>query len=270
MPELPEVEIIVRDLSSVLIGQKVMDAKFLNIQIREKYSYKRTSILKGRLLKSISRRGKNIIFHFTENMAMICHLKMTGRLLVKENSTLDNKHRHFFIIFEKSKLHYYDVRKFGRICILKENNLQNHPRLKKLGPEPFEIESQHFADIVKKRNKAIKPALLDQEIIAGLGNIYADESLFYAGIRPTLKASAISRVRLKRLHSSIIKVLNKAINKRGTSVDDYLDGFGRRGSFQNRIAVYGKTGQPCPKCGIQLKRIVLGGRSTHYCSKCQK
>lgn len=270
MPELPEVETIVRDLSSVLIGQKVVEARFLNNRIRENCDYKRASILKGRQLKNISRRGKNIVFHFTKNIALICHLKMTGKLLIKADSNLDKKHLHFFIKFEKSKLNYYDVRKFGRICIIKEKNLINHPRLKKLGPEPFEITPELFADIIKKRKKAIKLALLDQEVVAGLGNIYADESLFYAGIRPTLKASGISRIRLKRLHSSIIKVLNAALNYRGTSVDDYLDGFGQRGGFQNQIAVYGKTGQPCPNCGIQLKRIVLGGRSTHYCSKCQR
>jgi formamidopyrimidine-DNA glycosylase len=270
MPELPEVETIARDLSLALIGQKVKSAKFLNTTIRENCGYKSASILKGKTLRCISRRGKNLIFHFSDNAAMVCHLKMTGQLVIETNPALDKKHLHFYIKFENSRLDFCDVRKFGRICIAKESNLVNHPRLKKLGPEPFEITAEHYADIVKKRNKAIKLVLLDQQICAGLGNIYADESLFEAGIRPTLKPARISKARLKKLHQSIIKVLQMAINNRGTSVDDYLDGFGRSGNFQDLLKVYGKIGQTCPNCGSQFKRIILGGRSTHFCPKCQR
>lgn len=270
MPELPEVETIVNDLSKILTGQVVEDARFINTAIREKCNYYPVKVLRGKKLKSISRRGKNIIFMFSDNIAMVYHLKMTGRLLIDSDISLAKKHRHFYIKFKKSQLDYYDVRKFGRICIIDKEQLVNHPRLMKLGPEPFDITAKHFADIVKKRNKSIKQILLDQEIIAGIGNIYADESLFNAGIRPSVKASRISKVRLSRLYESLIKVLNFAISKRGTSVDDYLDGFGQKGSFQNLLKVYGKTGKACPNCGSLIKRIILGGRSTHYCIKCQK
>ncbi|MCD6162713.1 MAG: bifunctional DNA-formamidopyrimidine glycosylase/DNA-(apurinic or apyrimidinic site) lyase [candidate division Zixibacteria bacterium] len=270
MPELPEVETIVNDISSALIGQVVKNAKFLNTAIREKCNQYSVKVLKGKELKSISRSGKNIIFIFTGDIAIVCHLKMTGKLIVDSEISLANKHRHFFIEFAKSRLDYYDVRKFGRICIIGTSNLANHPRLMKLGPEPFEISAKHFANIAKKRNKPIKLVLLDQEIVAGLGNIYTDESLFNAGIRPSVKASKISIIRLIRLHESIIRVLDFAISKRGTSVDDYLDGFGQKGNFQSLLKIYGKTGQTCPNCGLQFRRIVLGGRSTHYCPKCQK
>jgi formamidopyrimidine-DNA glycosylase len=270
MPELPEVETIARDLASILTGQEVKRAKLITAAIREDCGYKNLSSLKGKCLNSISRRGKNLIFHFSGNTAMICHLKMTGQLLIRKNTRPDKKHLHFYIEFTKDKLEYYDVRKFGRVCVIKENNLEKHPRLQKLGPEPFALTPDLFAKLIKKRNKAIKTALLDQEICAGLGNIYADESLFDASIRPTLKAGKISTARLKQLHRSIIKVLEYAINNRGTSVDDYLDGFGQSGNFQNLLKVYGKTGQACPNCGKPIKRIVLGGRSTHYCSICQR
>jgi len=270
MPELPEVETIARDLASVLVGQKVVKAKFLNTAIRESCFTRKESDLRGKKIRQISRRGKNLIFHFSDNLAIVCHLKMTGRLLVNSDRPEDKKHLHFLMKLNKSDLSFYDVRKFGRICITTESELNQHPRLSKLGPEPFDISPDEFTDIVKRRNKSIKVILLDQQILAGLGNIYADESLFDAGIRPTLKPYRISRNRLKILHESIIKVLNIAIGNRGSSVDDYLDGFGQSGNFQNLIKVYGKTGQSCPNCKTPIKRIILGGRSTHYCTKCQK
>ncbi|MCP4581833.1 MAG: bifunctional DNA-formamidopyrimidine glycosylase/DNA-(apurinic or apyrimidinic site) lyase [candidate division Zixibacteria bacterium] len=270
MPELPEVETIARDLASALIGQKVLKAEFLNTAIRENCYTREETDLNGKTINRISRRGKNLIFHFSENLAMVCHLKMTGRLLVDSDRSRDNKHLHFFMRLDKSDLSFYDVRKFGRICITAESELNQHPRLSKLGPEPFDITPAEFTDIVKRRSKSIKLILLDQEILAGLGNIYADESLYSAGIRPTLKPYRISRARLEILHGSIIEVLDVAIGNRGSSVDDYLDGFGQAGNFQNLIKVYGKTDQACPGCETPIKRIILGGRSTHYCMKCQK
>lgn len=270
MPELPEVETIARDLSAVLSGQVVGDARFLNTAIRENCNRYKPSKLKGSKLTAISRRGKNLIFKFDNNLSMVCHLKMTGRLIIDADSSNDNKHLHFEMKFDKSRLSFFDVRKFGRICITDMKGLNDHPRLSKLGPEPFDISPAEFIKRVKKRKKTIKLILLDQQVIAGLGNIYADEALYDAGIRPTAKPYRISKDRLLKLHHSIIKVLNNAINNRGTSVDDYLDGHGRKGNFQNLIKVYGKTGRNCPRCGVLIKRVVLGGRSTHYCPKCQK
>jgi len=269
MPELPEVETIARDLAFALTGQKVIETVFYNSAIREDCGIKDESTLNGKTLKRISRRGKNLIFHFSDNLAMVCHLKMTGRLLVNSNLNQDKKHLHFFIKFDNADLSFCDVRKFGRICITTEQGLIEHPRLARLGPEPFDITPDKFADIIKRRNRAIKTVLMDQQVIAGLGNIYADESLFDAGIRPTLRPKRITITRLRKLHGSVIKILTRAIKNRGSSVDDYLDGFGRTGNFQNLIQVYGKTDQRCPKCGSRIKRIVLGGRSTHYCVKCQ-
>jgi formamidopyrimidine-DNA glycosylase len=270
MPELPEVETIARDLALVLQGQKVRKARFLNLSIREKGDYRSPDVLEEKRLLGISRRGKNLIFHFSENLAMVCHFKMTGRMVLDSGHNFDKKHLHFFVEFERSRLDYFDVRKFGRISILKEENIQNHPRLKKMGPEPFSINSEQFARIVKKRHKAIKLVLLDQEVVCGLGNIYADESLFDAGIRPTLRPDRISVTRLKHLHVSIKKVLRKAIKKRGSSVDDYIDGFGRTGRFQNMLNVYGRGGETCKECQAPIKRIILGRRSTHLCPRCQK
>lgn len=270
MPELPEVETIARDLSFALKGQKVKQAKFLNLAIRENGDYRSAKVLEGKRLVRITRRGKNLIFYFSENLAMVCHLKMTGRMVLKTDQTFDKKHLHFYIEFERSRLNYFDVRKFGRISIFKEENIKNHPRLKKLGPEPFSVSPEQFTAIVKNRNKAIKLVLLDQEVICGLGNVYADESLFDAGIKPIRRPGRISVTRLKRLHESIVKVLKNAIKKRGSSVDDYIDGFGRAGEFQNMLNVYGKAGEACKECHTPIKRITLGGRSTHFCPRCQR
>jgi len=270
MPELPEVETIARDLHNVLSGQKVMAAEFLNTAIREDCTRFAPTVLIGNNLESVSRRGKNLIFRFQNNFAIVCHLKMTGRLIIDADLPNNKKHLHFQMQFDKSRLSFYDVRKFGRICITDLSGLEKHPRLRKLGPEPFALTSDEFVKLVKLRNKPIKLILMDQEIIAGIGNIYADESLYDAGIKPTLKPSKISRPRLIKLLESIVKVLTISINNRGTSVDDYLDGHGQKGNFQNLIKVYGKTGQPCPTCGAKIKRVVLGGRSTHYCTRCQK
>jgi formamidopyrimidine-DNA glycosylase len=270
MPELPEVETIARDLRSALLNQRVLEARFLNTLIREQGSFRSADILNNKTLHSISRRGKNLIFHFSDDLAMICHLKMTGRLLLRNLESRQDKHLHFYIQFEKSLLNFYDVRKFGRICILKEKDIANHPRLHKLGPEPRAISIDEFMKVIKKRNKAIKLVLLDQEVIAGIGNIYADESLYEAGIKPSIKSSKVPTAKLKKLHKAINDVLELAISKRGSSIDDYLDGFGQAGEFQKIIKVYGRTGEACKKCKTPIKRIVLGGRSTHYCPKCQK
>lgn len=270
MPELPEVETIVRDLRSALEGQLVRHAEFLNTYIKESGDIPTLTDLIGQRLIAIERRGKNIIFRFENDLAMVIHLKMTGRLLFDKLPPNEDKHLHFRMEFEAAKLYFYDVRKFGRIGLYDLSGLAKHSRLSKLGPEPFEVIPGQFAGLFKNRNKPIKIALMDQEIIAGIGNIYADESLFAAGIRPNLKASKIKPDRLKRLHKAVMKVLKKAIDNRGSSVDDYLDGFGNSGKFQNSLKVYGRTGEKCPKCKSVIRRIVLGGRSTHYCPKCQK
>ncbi len=270
MPELPEVETIVRDLRSALQKRIVRHVEFLNTYIKESGDTPSESSLCGLRLITIERRGKNMIFRFENDLSMVIHLKMTGRLLFNKLPPKEDKHLHFRIEFDNASLYFYDVRKFGRIGIYDSSGLAKHPRLSKLGPEPFAFTPSRFAEMFKKRNKPVKIALMDQEIIAGIGNIYADESLFAAGIRPNLKATKVKSDRLKKLHKSVIKILNKAIDNRGSSVDDYLDGFGNSGKFQNLLKVYGRTGEKCYKCKSTIKRIVLGGRSTHYCPRCQK
>lgn len=270
MPELPEVETIVRDLRSALNGRLVRYAGFLNAYIKESGDNPSELSLYGKRLIAIDRRGKNIIFRFENDLSMVVHLKMTGRLLLDKLPPKEDKHLHFRIEFDDANLYFYDVRKFGRIGIFDSVGLANHPRLIKLGPEPFELTPTRFAKLFINRQKPIKIALMDQEIVAGIGNIYADESLFAAGIRPNITTSKIKPDRLKHLHKAIMKVLNKAIDNRGSSVDDYLDGFGNSGRFQNFLKVYGRTGEKCYKCKSTIKRIVQGGRSTHYCPGCQK
>lgn len=270
MPELPEVETIARDLRAALIGQSVVDVFIVNETIVEPERDYDVAQLIGKRIKHIDRRGKNLLLYFEYGLAIICHLKMTGRLIVDNTEKNHDKHLHFWIQFEKNRLLFYDTRKFGRICFISEKRIGRHARLARLGPEPFDITNTRFAQVVKARHKAIKLTLMDQEVIAGIGNIYADESLFAAGIRPTRKSSTVSRQQLLRLHWHVRQTLQKAIDNRGSSVNDYLDGNGRKGNFQNLIEVYGRTGAACRRCGTTIKRIILGGRSTHYCPHCQR
>ncbi len=269
MPELPEVETIARDLRAVLIGQRVLEVRLLNHAVVEPERGYDISALSGKMIKRIDRRGKNLMLFFESHLAIVCHLGMTGRLIIDHPETSQSKHLHFWIQFEKNRLSFYDVRKFGRICFISEMKIDQHARLAGLGPEPFEISSTRFIQTLKARQKAIKSTLMDQGIVAGIGNIYADESLHAAGIRPTRKASTVTRRELLRLHECVRRTLQKAIDNRGSSVDDYLDGNGRKGNFQKLIKVYGRTGEPCRRCGTAIKRIILGGRSTHYCPRCQ-
>ncbi len=270
MPELPEVETIARDLRGALIGQSVVAAYIVNEAIIEPERDYDPAELVGKRITRIDRRGKNLLFYFESGLAMICHLKMTGRLIVDDTVPNQGKHLHFWIQFERNRLSFYDVRKFGRICFISEKRIDRHPRLARLGPEPFDIIGSRFVSVVKARHKAIKLTLMDQEVIAGIGNIYADESLYSAGIRPTRRSSELSRRQLSRLYECVRLTLQKAIDNRGSSVDDYLDGNGRKGNFQNLIEVYGRTGAACRRCGATIKRITIGGRSTHYCPHCQR
>jgi formamidopyrimidine-DNA glycosylase len=221
-------------------------------------------------IESVARRGKMIIINLSGGHSLLIHLGMTGRLLILPASADVEKHTH--VLFElgpDEQLRYVDVRRFGMVRSMETGLVEPFLQSKKLGPEPMTIEATEFRDLLSTRRAAIKGLLLSQSLVAGIGNIYADEILHRAGIHPLREASDLSSSEGKALHRAMVEVLNEAIEKKGSTVSDYVDARGKSGSFQNHHQVYRRTGLPCFTCGSQIRRKVVAGRSTHYCTVCQ-
>jgi formamidopyrimidine-DNA glycosylase len=262
MPELPEVETVVRTLRPLLVGRRIENAEFGQLRVLRGLPADTADSLRGQKVVSIERHGKFIAIRLDRG-CLVVHLGMTGKLLMDAEPT---KWTHAVFTLDQGTMLYDDPRQFGRI----EYGADLPGRVTALGPEPLEITPDEFARRLKLRKSPIKAVLLNQAVVRGVGNIYADEALFRAGIRPTRIAAALTRVRVNRLHTAMQEVLAEAIESRGSSVSNYVDAEGRRGSFQNAHRVYQRTGEPCVTCGAQIKRIVVAQRSTHYCPRCQK
>jgi len=262
VPELPEVETVVRTLAPKLTGRRIVDARFSSKHvIRQNFS-----VLRGRVrdqaVKSVSRHGKFIVLELERGFLTI-HLGMTGKLL------LDNEPGPYArAVFELDRglLVYDDVRHFGRI----EWSARLLERAAALGPDALEISLEDFLKLLEKRHSRIKPLLLNQKFLRGMGNIYTDEALFEARINPRALASSLSKQRAGRLHRAMVDILETAIRMKGSSISDYVDANGLKGSFQLQHQVYGRAGEPCAICGSAIRRIVVGQRGTHYCPKCQR
>lgn len=269
MPELPEVETIKRDLET-----NILDLSFLGVKVRDaRVLYDITPArfqkqLTGRTIRRISRRGKGLIFHLDQGYLFV-QVKMTGFFVIGSKS--DAKETK--IIFRLSNgqyLNYNDQRLFGWFFLVK--NLVQIPYLHTIGPEPLDdaFNPDWLKDHLEKRTSPIKPLLMNQHFVAGIGNIYASEILFKAGIHPKKKANRLTRKQIDLLHRSTVAVLKESIAFRGTSMRNYRDSKGEKGNFLEHIRVYGKTKEPCPACQSEIKRIVQAGRSTFYCTQCQK
>lgn len=265
MPELPEVETVVRGLRGPLVGRT-----FTKVQVLWPRTVK-TSIpeleqnLPGQRIEAITRRAKYLQFQLSSGATLFIHLKMSGDLLVEP--VTDPIHPHVRAIFELDNHHqlrFKDMRKFGRVYLVNDPNQV----IGKLGPEPLanEFSVADFSALFKKRSGRLKPLLLNQEFIAGIGNIYADESCAIAGIDPRRQVDSLTVEELTRLYHAIRQALSAGIMHKGAS----LDAVYRGGEFQNHFQVYGRTGEPCFTCGREIIRVVLGGRSTHFCSHCQR
>ncbi|MCU0510081.1 MAG: bifunctional DNA-formamidopyrimidine glycosylase/DNA-(apurinic or apyrimidinic site) lyase [Anaerolineae bacterium] len=226
--------------------------------------------LQGREVIAVGRRGKYLLMHLDDGQTLVAHLRMTGRLSIvaADSPLLEDKHtRAWFGLAGGDALVFNDSRKFGRIWLAE----RLEDVVGKLGPEPlaWDLTPEDSARI-RRRKVAVKALLLDQTVVAGVGNIYADESLFRAGIHPLRKASTLTDAEAGRLYDALREVLNEAIQKRGTLLRDYRTPYGEDGYFQNDLRVYGKVGMPCPRCGEPIERIRVTQRSTHFCPKCQK
>ena len=287
MPELPEVETIARGVDARLRGDRIVDAWFgSHRNLLRTPAARQATGLRDRRIESVHRTGKHIVAELGPKVEgnaahpgikeksgpigaqWIVHLGMTGRLLVTTPDAQVAKHTHVRLTMASGReLRFVDPRRFGR---LEFRDLEKGKGFAAPGAEPLEIERARFADLFRGRKLAIKAALLNQTLMAGVGNIYADESLFRAGIRPRRRAGGLTRAELERLRLALREVLEHAIRLGGSSVSDYVDAEGAAGFFQLEHCVYQRTGEPCRHCGRPIKRVVVAGRSTHYCANCQR
>ncbi len=272
MPELPEVEIVVRGLRKVISGKTISFVNCFSPKIQEDNYRGWLDDLKGSSIKSIGRRGKNILIDLSGNGTLWVHLKMTGHFYyLPEDNPVD---KHDLIIFElkndRNNLRFNDYRRFGRVRLFPTNDVMLQKGLIDLGPEPLEITVSDFISLSKKSSRMIKPALLDQTFLAGLGNIYADESLYSARIHPRKLTNRISKKKLIKLHSVIQEMLKKAIRLMGTSVDSFAGVNGKTGRYQKYLLAYGREKEKCQRCGGKIKREKIGSRSAHFCPRCQR
>jgi formamidopyrimidine-DNA glycosylase len=268
VPELPEVETIVRGLDRRVAGDTV-ESVWIGPR-RQPLKSPATVIartLAGTRIVRVHRAGKHIVFDLHapdgETAQWIVHLGMTGRMVVSEPAAEIAKHTHLVATLRSGReLRFVDPRMFGKIAV-------SAGGFDPGGTEPLEVSEERFIALFHGRKTPIKSALLNQKLLRGVGNIYADESLFRAGIRPRRRAAAITREQLGRLHRAVREVLREAIALGGSSISDYVDADGAEGFFQFQHRVYGREGEPCLVCGTAIRRVVLAGRSSHYCSKCQ-
>ncbi len=271
MPELPEVETIVKVLSKHLRGLKIISGKLLCSQIYKDKEVMDLGTLKDLRIKDIRRRGKVILIDLERNKTILFHLGMTGQLYLSPPHDPIDRHTHFMLDFAKYPyaLRFRDIRRFGCLAIIRTDEAFSDRRLRLLGPEPLEIEFPIFVSHFEGRRARLKSLLLDQHFIAGIGNIYADEILFRAKLHPLLPSSLLQKFHLKRLWRAMREVLRQAIEYRGSTIRNYVNGETRPGEFQSFHRVYGKEAHPCSICETRIERIKINGRSTHFCPNCQ-
>ena len=273
MPELPEVETIVADLRPHLVGRTIVRCE-LRFPAIVRYPEPEVFIdsVAGMRIESVRRRGKYILIGLKRPVALVVHLGMTGQLRLVDPAVELEKHTHaVFTLDDGRELRYRDPRRFGRLLLGSEESLLSAKKMPRLGPEPIdsEFEAEELYQLLRRRRTALKAVLLDQRAIAGVGNIYADESLHRARLRPDRLAGTLSRKSARRLHESLKESLQVAIQNRGSSVDTYRDAWGGVGGQQEELLVYGRAGEPCFNCGRPLSTVRIAGRTTVFCRHCQ-
>ena len=270
MPELPEVQTVVNTLAPRVKGAKIAAVTLNRSDIVEPRDFDLVTHLTNRTIAQIERRGKRIVFTLDDANRFYVHLGMTGRLTIEPIDTPLAKHTHLVVELTstgangRAQMRFRDPRRFGGIFWLGDDDPAGT-----MGPEPLSIRAEELFAKLKRTKRVVKTALLDQKLVAGLGNIYVDEALHTAGIYPKLRADRLNRAQVDRLATAIKTVLRRALKHRGSTLRDFVDADGLEGAFQKLHRVYDREGKPCSNCGTAIKRIVLGGRSTHYCPKCQ-
>jgi formamidopyrimidine-DNA glycosylase len=274
MPELPEVETIVADLRPHLVGRTIVhcELRFPTI-VRHPEPERFIDSITGLRVEDVGRRGKFILIALGAGRLLVVHLGMSGQLRLVDAATEVPNHTHAILDLDDGRqLRYRDPRRFGRLLLGTEDELLTSGTLPKLGPEPIDptFDGDELFKRIRGRRASLKAVLLDQATVAGIGNIYADESLHRARLRPDRAAGSLSRKSVRRLHESLRDSLETAIRNRGSSVDTYRDAWGETGNQQESLLVYGRAGEPCFTCGRPLSIVRLAGRSTVFCRRCQR
>lgn len=273
MPELPEVEVLRRSLEPRLLGRRVERVEVLAPALREPLEKRKLAALAGRRFVRLARRAKYLLADLEGERTLVVHLGMSGRLTLVPGGTPREPHEHLALHLDSGeRLRLRDPRRFGLAFAVPTDRIASDPHLAGLGVEPLSegFDGNLLAALARGRRGPVKSFLLDGRVVAGVGNIYACEALFRAGIRPDRSVARLAHARWERLAAAIAEVLAEAIEAGGTTLNDFADGAGREGLFQVALAVYGRAGEPCPRCGRPVRRRELAGRGTFDCSGCQR
>jgi formamidopyrimidine-DNA glycosylase len=274
MPELPEVETLRRSLARRVVGARVTDLWTSGLPLRQrrpiaKRALRRASV--GRRIVAVRRVAKYLLIDTDGGDVLVIHLGMTGKVLAAAAGTPRPSHTHVvWTLDDGRELRYVDARRFGWITTARPGAEAKLAELRVLGADPLTLTADRLAALLRARRRPMKSFLMDQSAVAGLGNIYVSEALFVAGIHPSARSDRLGREQAARLSEAIGKVLRGAIANRGTTLSDYVDGDGRRGRNQLELHVYGRAGEPCPRCATAIRRVTFAGRSTFFCPGCQK
>lgn len=271
MPELPEVETIRRGLERRALGRRIAAVAVRNPAVIRRNAARFADSIAGGRITRVSRRGKTLAVELERSGPtnfLVIRLGMTGQLTLVPASAPVKSHTHVIFTLDQGTLRFRDPRRFGRLWQATGSEVAQ--LFSSLGPDALEIGAEEFERALRGRRGAVKALLLNQRVISGVGNIYADEALYEAGIHPETPAGSISNVRRGRLREALHNVLSRAISLQGTSFRDYVDIEGNPGNFEPRLAVYGRDGERCRRCGARIRRIVVSGRSSHYCPHCQR
>ena len=270
MPELPEVETVVAGLKPLITGAKLESVRTSGKNLR--YPLPDFSTLLQQHIQSVRRRAKYLLFHFGNGQTLIWHLGMTGQFHVLAQHETGTKHEHVTLTFtDGNTLRYRDTRRFGYAGLCRTNDLDPHPWFAKLGVEPLlnDFSGDYLQNTLKTRKTSIKQAIMNHHVVVGVGNIYASESLFRAGINPAQAANSLKPKQYALLVQHIKTVLAEAIEAGGSSISDFVKADGKPGYFAHNFQVYGREGEPCHTCKKPIEKIVLGGRASFFCSQCQ-
>lgn len=272
MPEIAEVETVRNTLKNMILNKEIIDVNIIYPKMIESDVLEFKKILKSRKFIDIKRIGKWLLFDLSDYY-LLSHLRMEGKFFVKNHNEPIEKHEHVIISFkDHTDLRYHDTRKFGRMNLVKKENINSVEAIKKQGIEPNDerLTKEYLYNAIKKKNIPIKTVLLDQTIISGLGNIYANEVLFQARINPLMKARDLTIKNCEDIIESSNEIIKKAIEMGGTTIKSYTSSLGVTGRFQNYLMVHKRNGLPCKRCNTNIEIIKIGGRSTYYCPRCQK
>ncbi len=277
MPELPEVESLRRILVRTAVGRTIVSVRIGEPRLRRRVSADFATAIAGRRIVKLSRRAKYLIFELDSDDAMLVHLGMSGSLTHRDAGfcadDFDPRHDHLeFSLDDASRLVYNDPRRFGMVRLVGRGALASTAELKGLGPEPLarEFNADYLAARARGRTAAIKNLIMDQRIVAGIGNIYAAEILFLAGVRPTRRAGRVTRIEIERIAAAVPAILRAAIGSNGTTFRSYRDSRGQPGRFAARLRVYGREREPCYTCSTPIKNVVVGLSASFFCPKCQR